>query len=85
VLTGVAARSASDVWAVGYWDNLAGPIPIRSTLWMHWNGTSWSIVASPNVGTGDNTLLGVIAPANATDAWAYGGSADGTLVQHYKP
>jgi hypothetical protein len=85
VLTGVAARSASDVWAVGYWDNLAGSIPIRSTLWMHWNGTNWSKVSSPNVGSGDNTLLGVIAPANATDAWAYGGSANGTLVQHYTP
>ena len=26
VLTGVAARSASDVWAVGYWDNLVGSV-----------------------------------------------------------
>jgi hypothetical protein len=85
VLTGVAARSATDVWAVGYWDNLAGSIPIRSTLWMHWNGTTWSIVPSPNVGSGDNTLLGVLAPAGATDAWAYGGSANGTLVQHFTP
>ena len=42
-------------------------------------------MSSPSVGSGDNTLLGVIAPATATDAWAYGGSANGTLVQHYTP
>ena len=83
VLTGVAAHSANDVWAVGYDDDHSGSIPVRKTVWMHWDGTRWSVVASPNVGSGDNTLRGVIAPAGTTDVWAWGSSADGTLVQHF--
>jgi hypothetical protein len=47
-LTGAAAISASDVWAVG-----AGPSPGRTgtvTLIVHWNGRSWSTVTSPRAG-----------------------------------
>jgi hypothetical protein len=83
VLTGIAARSASDVWAVGYDDDVTGSIPVRHTLWLHWNGVRWSTVASPNAGTGDNTLTGVIAPSATTDVWAWGGSASGTLVERF--
>jgi hypothetical protein len=83
VLTGVAAHAANDVWAVGYDDDHSGSIPVRKTVWMHWDGARWSVVASPNVGSGDNTLLGVIAPSGSSDVWAWGGSADGTLVQRF--
>jgi len=83
VLTGVAAHAANDVWAVGYDDDLSGSIPVRKTVWLHFDGTRWSVVPSPNVGTGDNTINGVIAPAGTTDVWAWGGSADGTLVQRF--
>src|SRR4051812_46344359 len=83
VLTGVAAHAPNDVWAVGYDDDQSGSISVRKTVWMHWDGTRWSIVASPNVGSGDNTLLGVLAPAGTSDVWAWGGSADGTLVQRF--
>jgi hypothetical protein len=83
VLTGVAAHAANDVWAVGYDDDRSGSIPVRKTVWMHWDGTRWSVVPSPNSGTGDNTLLGVIAPVGTSDAWAWGASADGTLVQRF--
>ena len=85
VLIGVAARSGSDIWAVGYYDDITGTIPIRHTLWTHWNGAGWSVVPSANVGTGDNWLLGVVAPAGTTSAWAYGVSASGTLIQHFTP
>jgi hypothetical protein len=85
VLTGVAARSSTDVWAVGYFDDVTGSIPVRRTLWLHWNGAAWSVVASPNAGAGDNTLLGVIAPAGSNAAWAWGGSADGTLIERFTP
>ena len=43
-LTGITARSASDVWAVGY---TTGP----QTLTLHWDGTTWTTVPSPNVGS----------------------------------
>ena len=82
-LTGVAAHSASDVWAVGYALDVTGDIPVAKTLWMHWDGTRWSTVPSPSAGTGDNLLDSVIAPAGTSDVWASGVSANGTLVEHY--
>ena len=47
VLTGVAAHAANDVWAVGYDDDQSGSIPVRKTVWMHWDGTGWSVVREP--------------------------------------
>ena len=44
---------------------------IDQTLTEHWNGTAWSVVASPNLGTSDNVLYGVAAVA-ANDVWAVG-------------
>jgi hypothetical protein len=71
-LTGVAARSAADVWAVGTRLDRSGAIPIGRTLTEHWNGTAWSVVASPNVGANDNLLNGVSAATG--DVWAVGSS-----------
>jgi hypothetical protein len=45
-LEGVAAISASDVWAVGAY--LYGAD--TQTLVEQWDGTQWSVVPSPNVG-----------------------------------
>lgn len=70
-LVSVAADSASDVWAVGtdYNNSVRGD----RTLTLHWNGTSWSVIASPNPdpGPGDNFLYGVAA-VSSSDAWAVG-------------
>jgi hypothetical protein len=71
-LAGVAARSATDVWAVGTRQDRSGAIPIDRTLTEHWNGSAWSVVASPNVGGNDNLLNGV--GAAASDVWAVGSS-----------
>jgi hypothetical protein len=84
-LTGVAAHSGSDVWAVGYRIDASGAIPVAKTLWLHWNGTAWSVVPTPSAGTGDNLLAGAIAPAGSSDVWAWGASADGTLVERFTP
>ena len=51
----VSAVSPDDVWAVGDYLELSDP-PARRTLAQHWNGRTWSVVASPNVGTGHNKL-----------------------------
>src|SRR5579859_6854009 len=45
-INGVAAISASNAWAVGY--NFIGVNTV--TLIEHWDGTSWSVVPSPNAG-----------------------------------
>src|SRR5204863_239211 len=82
-LTGVAAVSANDVWAVGDYVNGSGAY---QTLTMHWNGSVWSAMpTSPNQGTGSNHLNGVAAVA-ANDVWAVSnytnGSVNQTLTMH---
>src|SRR5262249_41972297 len=84
-LLGVAAVASNDVWAVGLYVNSN---QISQTLIEHWNGTSWNVVNSPNVGTSYNALNGVSA-VSANDVWAVGYSRDGTsgvfstLVEHW--
>jgi hypothetical protein len=69
ILAAVAANSASDVWAVGQFIPDSNP-DITSTLAEHWDGTSWSVVSTPNVGTLANALFAVTAKAGL--AWAAG-------------
>jgi len=69
LLFGASAVSPTDVWAVGdYVDDSAGH---RDTLIVHWNGTAWSQIPSPNPSPGFNELFAVSADS-ATDAWAVG-------------
>lgn len=71
-LAAVVARTASDIWAVGYRQNSSGQnFSARRTLIEHWNGTRWSIVPSPSVGRGDNFLFSVAAVSKGR-AWAVG-------------
>jgi hypothetical protein len=67
-LFSVRAFSANDVWAVGTYASDAGAF---QTLAEHWNGTGWSVVASPNSGLYDNVLRDVTV-VSANDAWAVG-------------
>jgi hypothetical protein len=71
VLYGVAAISASDVWAVGYWTTGTGTAAVLQPLIEHWNGTSWVTVSVAAQGAGDNVLLAVSANSS-TDVWAVG-------------
>src|SRR6266702_6856400 len=69
-LAGVAAVSSKDIWAVGgHYDSSSGQI---LSLIENWNGTSWSVVPSPNVGSGENDLYSVEA-TSATNVRAVGG------------
>lgn len=72
-----------NAWAVGSYANGNGT---SRTLIEYWNGTQWSIVASPNVGSFDNFLYGVIA-ISAQDVWAVGFSVTNksfnTLTEHW--
>src|SRR5205807_2162767 len=86
-LNGVAAVSASDVWAVGYAYPSAST-GVSQTLTEHWNGTSWNVASSPNVGTLSNQF-NAVAVVSATDIWAVGyadSSSSGvlqTLTEHW--
>lgn len=80
-LTGVAARSRSSAWAVGYTGNLS-----RKVLMLHWNGRAWSRVTSPRVLTGAGQLS-AITVVSARDAWAVGSTGSDlhprTLILHW--
>lgn len=70
--TGVAAVSANDVWAVGFYDGNPDPlVELDQSLIAHWNGLKWSVVSSPNVGPSGTVLTGVAAVAS-NDVWAVG-------------
>jgi hypothetical protein len=62
-LLGVSCTSTSRCMAVGAYRNAAN---IDRTLAEQWNGTSWSHVTSPNVGTNHNVLFGVSCPTTTS-------------------
>jgi hypothetical protein len=61
-LTGVAAISAKDAWAVGTSDG--------KTLILRWNGKAWKRLPSPSPGT--SAGLAGVAAFTARAAWAVG-------------
>jgi hypothetical protein len=88
-LNDVAGSGASDVWAVGEYID-AG---IGHTLILHWDGSTWQRVASPDLvtnGTVNSTTneLNGVAVIGPGDAWAvgYGVSSNvpyGTITEHW--
>jgi hypothetical protein len=78
ILSGVAASSARDVWAVGQ-------APIGQALIVHWNGTAWHRV--PAARHGRLGFLTNVAAISARNAWAVGftraGTGTGSLIEHW--
>lgn len=86
ILASVSVISANDIWAVGdYYDN---SMSLFQTLTEHWNGTAWSVVSSPNVGTRGDFLTSV-SVVSTNDVWAVGyyytttQSGTKTLTEHW--
>jgi hypothetical protein len=74
VLDGVTVAGVNQAWAVG----TAGcPADHSRTLTEHWNGSRWSIVASPNGGVSGNhfSTLQAVTAISPSDVWAVGGQA----------
>ncbi|HJU44995.1 MAG TPA: fibronectin type III domain-containing protein [Vicinamibacterales bacterium] len=80
-LLGVAALSATDVWAVGYWFGTGSEANI-DTLILHWDGIGWSQVPSPNIAGVANQLAGVTA-ISSSDIWAVGTAGGAPLAMHW--
>lgn len=78
-LHAVAARSATDAWAVGWGSS---GIDLTYGIVDHWNGTVWQPVATPAVGDASVQLTGVdILPSG--DAFAVGNTTTGgTTAPH---
>jgi hypothetical protein len=68
-LNGVVALAPNNVWATGY--SIPVPHGHMQTLIEHYDGSTWSVAPSPNVGTESNLLLGIAADS-PTDIWAFG-------------
>jgi hypothetical protein len=83
-LMAVTSTSGADAWAAGD-SRLTGTSKYQN-LAEHWDGSSWSLVPTPDVGSADNHLRGVAA-SSPSDAWAVGWSAiglsDKTLAMHW--
>jgi hypothetical protein len=55
----------------------------RATI-EHWNGTTWSVVSSPNPSSRGNSFLEGIAAVDANDVWAVGGGTGvGAVTEHW--
>ena len=82
-LNGVVATSASNAWAVGCTGHCFGPMATTTTMIVHWNGTAWRLVASPN--PAPNSVLTAVAATSASNAWAVGYTRTGfkTLIAHW--
>jgi hypothetical protein len=82
-INGLASIAQNDVWAAGYATTAQG---VEQTLMLHWDGSGWNAVPSPNHGSGNNRLNAVTARA-ANDVWAVGQAAGGggttTLILHW--
>jgi hypothetical protein len=82
-LTGVTAFGAADAWAVGYVADADG----IDTLTLHWDGTRWRRVPSPNPSPERNWLVDV-SGSSSSDVWAAGSYWDDTqqrrtLLMHW--
>jgi hypothetical protein len=83
-LTAVSASSPSAIWAVGEYESRGR----TKTLIVHWNGTAWTRVPSPN--PGDPRITGslhAVAATSAASAWAAGCTSNGpdhqSLILHW--
>src|SRR5436305_12786308 len=63
-LSGVAAVSATDAWAVG---SCGSRMNHLQALIEHWDGTQWQIVKSPSPGSNNKNLAAVAAAAVHND------------------
>src|SRR6266700_1168341 len=61
ILSGVAAISANNVWAVGRFTSDSNPSP--RALALQWDGTHWQVGALPNPGTTEQSVLRTVPPS----------------------
>jgi hypothetical protein len=80
-LYAIDSLSSSDVWAVGW----SEPFPTRANILIeHWDGTQWSIVATPDMG--NQSYLYDIEAIAPDDVWAVGlnyAQPSASLIMHW--
>lgn len=69
-LTGVTSAGLGGVWASGYEDNV-DQRNFAKPYMLHWDGGSWSLVLTPNLGE-EGTRLRATTALGSHDVWAVG-------------
>jgi hypothetical protein len=92
-LDAIAADGPDNVWIVGtYTDEISSAFFQTETYALHWNGTAWSVVSMPLVGSSNVNAffhLNALQVNSPTDVWAVGdqgiaGTTTGsTLIEHW--
>lgn len=88
-LSGVAAVSANNVWAVGIVGYVVSGGQENQGLIEHWNGSKWSAVTSPDNPDATSNILSGITAVSANDIWAVGSAPRAyplqgqTLIEHW--
>jgi len=100
---GIAAVSPHEAWAVGAYKTFEGSQPINGiypvdTLVMHWNGSTWAQVPSPNPtsmpggsASDQHDELNAVTAVHTGEAWAVGFAQTGgateqqQLILYYSP
>ncbi len=75
-LEAVTAIGPDDAWAVGSYEELGLRLDAPSTsrpLALHWDGSAWTVVPLPDVGSGGLTGVAATGP---DDVWAVGSAYD---------
>ena len=76
VLKSVISLASDDVWAVGYY-GITGYYHTYRTLTMHWDGSAWTVINSPNPGgAGDYNALYDVDAVSPNELYAVGAYSD---------
>ncbi len=68
-LRGIVEIAPDDVWVVGERQTTGMPSHV---LTLHWDGTKWKSIASPDLATGGKNALVAVSATAANDVWAVG-------------
>ncbi len=77
-LNGVSCASSSNCWATGLGN---GTSTTDQTLAEHWNGSTWSIVTTPN--PSPVSILGGVHCVTSSDCWTVGHAGGQNLAEHW--
>jgi hypothetical protein len=81
--TSVKAFTSNDVWAVGYGSVIRGGKSLNQPVIEHWNGQSWSPVASPDLTPSGGGTLYALDGTSSDNLWAVGSASNRLLSEHW--
>jgi hypothetical protein len=83
LVSGIAAISANNIWVVGDYRTGIDPFGPYFTLIEHWNGITWSVVASPSPGSIASDLVSLTVIPKTSSLWAAGFVQNDTAYQTF--